>query len=138
MMSLFMYLQCYILKCSLCCYSMVNRWWITLNHTYMYNCRIECLLACCFTSKSRIFSLYGDVTIDNDWLQNLGLYYLWSYDLWERGIFIMPQLLWNETSVFAVSLKLPPRFSHNNKTISTKFKGCILTRIPMGPFLVSF
>jgi hypothetical protein len=46
----------------------------------------------CVTSRSRIFHLYGDVTITGEGLQNLGLYSaLRAFE--QGGIFIMPHLL---------------------------------------------
>jgi hypothetical protein len=61
-----------------------------------------------FTSRSRIFHLYGDVTIASEGLQNLGLCSaLRAFE--QGGIFIVPHLLWHGTSVFQVSSKGPPR-----------------------------
>jgi hypothetical protein len=55
-----------------------------------------------FTSLSRMFQLYGDVTIASGGLQNLGLCAaLKAFELGE--IFIVPHLLWHGTSVFPVS-----------------------------------
>jgi hypothetical protein len=46
----------------------------------------------CFTSHSRIFHLYGDVTNTDEGLQNLGLCsVLWAFE--RGGIFIVPHLL---------------------------------------------
>jgi hypothetical protein len=46
----------------------------------------------CFTSRSRIFHLYGDVTITGEGLQNLGL--CSALRAFEQGeIFIVPHLL---------------------------------------------
>jgi hypothetical protein len=55
-----------------------------------------------FTSRSRIFHLYGDITIAGEGLQNLGL---WSaLRAFEKGgILIVPHLLWHRTSVLPVS-----------------------------------
>jgi hypothetical protein len=45
-----------------------------------------------FTSRSRIFHLYGDVTIAGEGLQNLGL--CWALIAFEQGgIFIVTHLL---------------------------------------------
>jgi hypothetical protein len=45
-----------------------------------------------FTSRSRIFHLYGDVTIADEGLQNFGLWLaLRAFE--QGGIFIMPHLL---------------------------------------------
>jgi hypothetical protein len=61
----------------------------------------------CFTSCSRIFHLYGDVTITGDRLQNLGLCSaLWAFE--QAGIFIVPHLLRHGTSVSPVSSEGPP------------------------------
>jgi hypothetical protein len=45
-----------------------------------------------FTSRSRIFHLYGDVTIAGDGLQNLGLCSALRA-IEQGGIFIVPHLL---------------------------------------------
>jgi hypothetical protein len=50
-----------------------------------------------FTSNSRIFHLYGDVTIADGGLQSLWSV-LWVFE--QEGIFIVPLLLWHRTSVF--------------------------------------
>jgi hypothetical protein len=60
-----------------------------------------------FTSRTRIFHLYGDVTIAGEVLQNLGLSSaLRAFE--QGGIFIVPHLLWHGTSVFPVSSEGPP------------------------------
>ena len=54
--------------------------------------RLICLFVCCFTSRSRIFHLYGDITITGEGLQNLGLCSaLRAFE--QGGIFIVPHLL---------------------------------------------
>jgi hypothetical protein len=50
-------------------------------------------LIICFTSRSRIFHLYGDVTITGEGLQNLGYAMLGAQGLEQGGIFIVPHLL---------------------------------------------
>jgi hypothetical protein len=46
----------------------------------------------CFMSRSRIFHLYGNITITGEGLQNLGLSSaLGAFE--QGGIFIVPQLL---------------------------------------------
>jgi hypothetical protein len=68
---------------------------------------VDWLIVYCFTSRSRIFHLYGDVTIAGERLQNLGL--CWALRVFEqRGIFIVPHLLWHGASVLPVSSKGPP------------------------------
>jgi hypothetical protein len=63
---------------------------------------IDWLIIYSFTSRSRIFHLYGDVIIAGEGLQNLGLYsVLRAFEL--EGIFIVPHLLWHGASVFPVS-----------------------------------
>jgi hypothetical protein len=53
---------------------------------------IDCLIIYCFTSRLRIFHLYGDVTITGEGLQNLGLRSaLRAFE--QGGIFIVPHLL---------------------------------------------
>jgi hypothetical protein len=60
-----------------------------------------------FTSHSRIFHLYGDVTIAGEGLQNLGLCSaLGAFE--QGGIFIVPHLLWYRASVFPVSSEGSP------------------------------
>jgi hypothetical protein len=60
-----------------------------------------------FTSRSRFFQLYGDVTIAGEGLQNLGLCSaLRAFE--QGGIFIVQHLLWHGTSVFPVSSEGPP------------------------------
>jgi hypothetical protein len=60
-----------------------------------------------FTSRSRIFHLYGDVTIAGEGLRNLGLCTaLRTFE--EGGIFIVPHMLWHVTSVFPVLSEGPP------------------------------
>jgi hypothetical protein len=60
-----------------------------------------------FTSRSRIFHLYGDVTIAGEGLQNLRLYSsLNPFEQWM--IFIVPHLLWHGALVFPVSSEGPP------------------------------
>jgi hypothetical protein len=60
-----------------------------------------------FTSRLRIFHLYGDFTIAGEGLQNLGL--CSALRAFEQGrIFIVPHLLWQGASVFPVSSEGPP------------------------------
>jgi hypothetical protein len=67
---------------------------------------IDWLIICCFTSRSRIFPLYGAVTIAGEELQNLDLCSaLRAFE--QGGIFIVPHLLWHGTSVFPVSSEAP-------------------------------
>jgi hypothetical protein len=54
------------------------------------------------------FTLYGDVTIVGEGLQNLGLCSaLRAFE--QGGIFIVPHLMWHGTSVFPVSSEGPPQ-----------------------------
>jgi hypothetical protein len=65
------------------------------------------LIIYCFTSRLRIFHLYGDVTITSEGLQNLGLCSaLRAFE--QGGIFIVPHLLRHGASVFPVSSEGPP------------------------------
>jgi hypothetical protein len=60
-----------------------------------------------FTSRWKIFHLYGDVTIAGEGLQNLGLCSaLRAFQ--QGGIFVVLHLLWHGTSVFTVSSEGPP------------------------------
>jgi hypothetical protein len=61
----------------------------------------------CFTSRLKIFHLYGDVIISGEGLQNLGLCSaLRAFE--QRGIIIVPHLQWHGASVFPVSSEWPP------------------------------
>jgi hypothetical protein len=54
--------------------------------------------------------IYGDVTIAGKGLQNLGLCLaLRAFE--QRGVFIVPHLLWHGNSVFPVASEGPPPFS---------------------------
>jgi hypothetical protein len=55
----------------------------------------------CLISRSQIFPLYGDVTITEEKLQNLGLCSTLRA-LEQEGIFIVPHLLWHRASVFPI------------------------------------
>jgi hypothetical protein len=60
-----------------------------------------------FYVRSRIFHLYGIITITGKGLQNLGL--ISTLRAFEQGgIFIVSHLLWHGTSVFLVSSEGPP------------------------------
>ena len=88
-----------------------------------------------FAFRSRMFHLYGDVTIANGGLQNLGLCSALSA-FEQGGIFIMPCLLWHGTSVFPVSSEGSAPFScflwHTWRCGQS-----ILTRILMGPHSIA-
>jgi hypothetical protein len=81
-------------------------YWIV--HVYdLVDWLIDWLIIYSFTSRSRIFHLYGDVTNAGEGLQNLGLYSaLRAFE--QGGIFIVPHPLWHGTSVFPVSSEGPP------------------------------
>jgi hypothetical protein len=69
--------------------------------------KIDWLIIYCFTSRSRLFHLHGDVTIAGEGLQKLGLCSaLRAFE--HGGIFIVPHLLWHRTSIFPVSSEVPP------------------------------
>jgi hypothetical protein len=72
---------------------------------------IDWLIIYSFTSSSRIFHLYGDITTAGEGLQNLGLSSaLTAFE--QEGIFIVPHPLWHGTSVFPVSSEgLPLSFA---------------------------
>jgi hypothetical protein len=74
---------------------------------YWIKRKIYHLMIYCFTSRSRIFHLYGDVTNAAEGLQNLGLCFaLWAFE--QGGIVVVPQLLWHGTLVFSVASEGPP------------------------------
>jgi hypothetical protein len=92
------------------------------------------LIDYCFTSRSRIFHVYGDVTITGEGLQNFSL--CSALRVFEQGgIFIVPRLLWHKASVFPVSSEGPPNSVASYETqgdVLRHTKGCggpILTRI---------
>jgi hypothetical protein len=61
----------------------------------------------CFTSRSRIFHLYGHVTTTSEGLQNPGL--CSAVRAFEQGgIFIVTHLLRHRASVFSISSEGPP------------------------------
>ena len=79
-----------------------------LGNVTEFSCSTDfCLFIYCFTSRSRIFHLYGDVTITGEGLQNLGLCSaLRAFE--QGGIFIVPHPLRHGASVFPVSSEGPP------------------------------
>jgi hypothetical protein len=95
------------------------------------------------TSRSRIFHLYGDVTIVGEGLQNLGLCSaLRAFE--QGGIFIVPHLLWQGTSVFPVSAPFSYLLRHTRgcggSILARIFTGddwsCLMMGL-IGPFLWS-
>jgi hypothetical protein len=82
-----------------------------------------------FTSRFRIFHVYGDVTIAGEGLKNLGLSSaLRAFE--QGGIFIVPHLLWHGASVFPASSEGLPHLVASYDT-----RGCggsILPRILSG------
>jgi hypothetical protein len=77
--------------------------------SFWRTCNIDWLITSiyCFTSRSRIFHLYGDVTITGEGLQNLVLCSaLMAFE--QGGIFIVPHPLRHGASVFPVSSEGPP------------------------------
>jgi hypothetical protein len=74
-----------------------------------------------FTSRSRIFHSYGNVTITGEGLQNLGpCSVLRAFE--QGGIFIVPHLLWHGTSVYPFSSKPDP---HRACILENLFESCI-------------
>ena len=65
---------------------------------------IDLLIECGFASRSRIFHLYRYVAVVSEGLQFVGLS-LASMVFEQGGIFIVPCLLWQGTSVNMVSYK---------------------------------
>jgi hypothetical protein len=81
-------------------------------------------------SRSRIFHIYGDVTITSEGLQNLGL--CLALSAFEQGrIFIVSHLLWQGTSVFPVSSKGLPHSVFSYDAQGGK-DNLFLTRILIG------
>ena len=110
----------------------IFKWPHPFLHFYNYLPLEDWLIICGFMSRSRIFHLYGDVTITGEGLQNLGL--CSALRAFEQGrIIIMPHLLWDGTSVF---LRRTVPFSY----LLRHTRGCgepILTRILTGTHLVA-
>jgi hypothetical protein len=83
------------------------------------------LIIYCFTSRSRIFHLYGDITIAREELQHLGL--CLALRVFEQGgIFIVPHLLWHGTSVFLVSSEWLPHLVasyHKQRDVDDLYPG---------------
>ena len=78
--------------------------YISHTHTCVV---IDWLIICCFTSRSRIFHLYGDATITGEGLQNLDLCSaLRAFE--QGGIFIVPHLLWHGPRSFRSHTKDRP------------------------------
>jgi hypothetical protein len=76
-------------------------------HVSWFHSALYWLIIYGFTSRSRIFHLYGDVTSAGEGLQILDLCSaLRAFE--QGGIFIVPHLLWHGTSVFPVSSEGPP------------------------------
>jgi hypothetical protein len=68
--------------------------------------KMDRLILYCFTSRSRVFHLYGDVTIVCEGLQNLGLCSaLRTFE--QGGGSLSCHTCWERTSVFPVSSKGP-------------------------------
>ena len=119
----------YNLKNKIYCMINFNSWWDLNNLVNRYQwkshlyykwkscCHASCwLIIYGFTSRSRIFHLYGDVTSVGEGLKNFGLCSaLRAFK--QGGIFIVPHLLWHRTSVFPVSSEGPPHFvaSYNTR-----------------------
>jgi hypothetical protein len=80
--------------------------WVNFE-SYVMDLLLMWLIIYGFTSCSRIFHLYGDVTTAGEGLQNLGLCSaLRAFE--QGGIFIVQHLLWHGASVFSVSSEGPP------------------------------
>jgi hypothetical protein len=97
---------------------------------------IDWLIDYGFTFRSRIFHLYGDVTIAGEGLQNLGLCSALRA-LEQGGILIVPHLLWREASFFSGLIRRTAPFSR----LLRHTRGCegsVLTRILMGPYQSPF
>jgi hypothetical protein len=69
----------------------------------------------CFTSRSRIFHIYGDVTITGEGLQNLGLSSAFRASE-QGGILIVPHP--DVTHVFSILIEVSP-YSKVSLNIST-------------------
>jgi hypothetical protein len=122
--------------------------WICISHWSSHFCNVSG--SCCkvrrsssdliirsrlimygFKSRSRIFHLYGYVTIANGVLQKLGLCSALSA-FEQGGIFILPHLFWHGTSFFSGFIRRITPFSRFlwHTWLCGQF---ILTRTLMGP-----
>jgi hypothetical protein len=91
---------------------------------------IDWLIIYGFTSRSRIFHLYGDITITGERLKNLGPCSA-PRAFEQGGIFIVPRLMWHGTSVFPASIRRIALFSRLLRH-TRGWGGSILTRILTG------
>jgi hypothetical protein len=73
------------------------------------------LIGYCFTSHSRIFHLYGYITIASEGLHNVGLCSTLTAPE-QGGIPIVPHLLRHWASVFPVSSEGPPHLVASYET----------------------
>jgi hypothetical protein len=64
---------------------------LDMTHVEFFKSKFKVIIYC-FRSRSRIFHLYGDVTIAGEGLQNLGLFSVLRA-FRKGGIFIVPHLL---------------------------------------------
>jgi hypothetical protein len=87
----------------------------------------------CFTSRSRIVHLYGDVTIAGDGQQNLEAYARYSGSLSREG-FLSCHISY--ASVFPVSSEGQPPFNRLLQ-LASGCRGPILTKIFMGSHSVA-
>jgi hypothetical protein len=96
------FLQLAVTKVDLTCCDVIWLWRHIFSMIYITRWLIDYVPLKNFSLK------YGDVTIAGEALQSLGLCSaLRAFE--QRGIFIVPHLLWHGTSVFPVSSEWPPQ-----------------------------
>jgi hypothetical protein len=81
--------------------------WFVPNLLKISPAVLDLFIVYCFTSRSRIFHSFGEVTIAGEGLENVSLCsVLRAFEQGEN--FIAPHPLWHGASVFPVSSKEPP------------------------------
>jgi hypothetical protein len=137
-----------IAKITFCKYLYVFNMWLSMC-TKCRNCRnvgTDWLFIYGFTLHSRIFHLYGDVSIADEGLHYLSLCLaLRAFE--QQGMFIVPHLLWHWASVFPVSSEGPPAsvtsydkqgdvgnlFSHGSLRVCSNWKSNSICKIETKP-----
>jgi hypothetical protein len=77
------------------------------NILWLYMVILLWLIIHCFTSYSKFFNFYGNVTIANKGLQNFRPMF-GTQGLEQGGIYTVPHLLWHGASVYLVLFEGPP------------------------------
>ena len=75
---------------------------------------VSCLIVCGFTSHSRIFHSYGDVTIIGEMLQ----IFTYARHLWQWGFFSVLHLMWHNISIYNGHLRGPVTLTSISKHLA--------------------